>query len=241
MNGAGVRALVVATTQDHAADATAATDATLAALAGQTEPPGEVLLARRVRRGAAALSAVGAPPPSHGAAWVWLVDSGVAPQAEALERLLKAIERMDALARPVLIAGKVMTPEGVPDPGSLPIPSVSDPELAVAAFDRHLLALRAARSGSLLVDRRAFDRLGAPRPGGLEWTGRLLREGAGFLEPASVAIRQPMEPRDEHARRLAGLLDWVRLLAGGALDSRERPWFAFRLGEEALGALRDRP
>ena len=238
MSADGVRAVVVAGAGDDAArDRQDLVPASLAALERQTTRPAGLLVARRLRGGT---TAPGVAPPDDGAAWVWLIDSGVAPEPTALERLLEAVERISPLARPVLMAGKVVTPEGRPDPGSLPIPSVSDPELAVTAFDRHLLALRAARSGSLLVDRRAFDRLGPPRAGGLEWSGRLLRDRAGFLEPASVAVRHPMDPRAERERRRVGLVDWVRLLAGSALDPRERPWFAFRLGEEAIGALRNR-
>lgn len=172
--------------------------------------------------------------------WVWLLDAGVVPEPDALARLLEALDRLDSRAAPVLLASKVLTPNGFPDRGSLPVPEVFDAELAVDAFDRRLLSLRVARAGSLLVQRRALLGSGGPPRAGreLEWTARLLARSPGFLVPASVAVRELAGAQAERRRGRAGLAGWLRLVLGGALGARERPWFAFRLLEEALAALR---
>jgi len=202
---------------------------TLTAIGEQSTPPADVLVPRR----AAGLAP--GPPTIGSAGWIWLVEAGVVPRGDALARLLEGAHRSPG--RPVLVAGRVLSPSGQPDRGALPIPAVADPDLTVEAFDRRLLSLRACPSGSFIVERPTFDRFGLPSGGGLEWTGRVLRDGPGFLEPASVALRAPLQDRYERARTHAGLRDWARLLAGDALDRREKPWFAFRLAEQATQAL----
>jgi hypothetical protein len=173
--------------------------------------------------------------------WVWLVDGSTAPEPSALERLLEAVANLGSLSPPVLLASKVVTPDGALDPGSLPTPRARELDFAVAACQQHLVALRVARRTSLLVHRRGFEACGLPRagslPGGddLEWTARLLRHEPGVLVPRSVAIRRPRgkQPRVELAARL-------RLLRSDALARGEKPWFAFRLVEDAVRNLRRR-
>jgi hypothetical protein len=162
--------------------------------------------------------------------WFWLVDGSTAPEPTALERLLEALEPLGSLTPPVLLASKIVTPDGSPDPGSLPIPQILDPDLAVAACERHLLSIRVARRGSLLVHRGGLPRDGSDRD--LEWTARLLRDAHGFLVPQSVAVRTSVR-RSEAAPLL-------RLVLSDALAPREKPWFAGRLAETALAALTGR-
>jgi hypothetical protein len=156
----------------------------------------------------------------------------VTPQPEALERLLAAVERLNELPAPVLLASNVVTPGGSPDPGSLPVPEVLDPDLGAAACARRLLSIRVARPGSLLVHRRGLERLGLPTAGReVEWTARLIKRGPGLLVPDSIAVRRPPTRRPD----LAGLL---RLVLSDALERREKPWFCFHLAEQALAAAR---
>jgi hypothetical protein len=162
--------------------------------------------------------------------WFWLVDRSTAPEPTALERLLEARDLLGSLTPPVLLASKIVTPDGSPDPGSLPIPQILDPDLAVAACERHLLSIRVARRGSLLVHRSGLPRDGSDRD--LEWTARLLRDAPGFLVPQSVAVRTSVR-RSEAAPLL-------RLVLSDALAPREKPWFAGRLAETALAALTGR-
>jgi hypothetical protein len=185
------------------------------AIGRQTRPPDELVTAADLGRQVD---------------WLWLVDGSTAPEPTALERLLEALELLGSLTPPVLLASKVVTPDGSPDPGSLPIPQILDSDLAVAACERHLLSIRVARRGSLLVHRRGLPHAGPERA--LEWTARLLRDAPGFLVPQSVAVRSPVRRSD------VGAL--LRLVLSDALAPREKPWFAGRLAETALAALTGR-
>lgn len=99
------------------------------------------------------------------------------------------------------------------------------------------MALRLARHGSLLVHRRAFAGdpppwAGAPFWDDLVWSASLLRDELGVLVPQSVVVREAGGPRPSRVGPA------LRLLTGDALAPRERPWFAFRLAEEAIAAVR---
>ncbi len=177
------------------------------------------------------------PALEGGAQWLWLLDAGVVPDPRALEHLLAATAAADGLPAPVLVTSRVLTPDGSLDPSSQPVAEVGRSDLVVAAVGRHLLAVRVARRGSLLVHRRAFQQ--GPATAGhsrleddLAWTAGLLRDELGLMAPASVAVRA------RRGQSRAELARWWRLLAAGALAPRERPWFAFRLAELALASAR---
>jgi hypothetical protein len=185
-------------------------------------------------------SAAGQGLPDGDWEWLWLLDDSVSPQPRALESLLDALQRVDRLPAPVLLASKVVTPDGSLDPASLPIPQVLDSDLAVTAFELRLLSLRVARRGSLLVHRRGLERWGLPdeRPGDIEWTARLLKHEPGLLVPDSVAVRRPAAGGTNRQRARAEAAGLLRLVLGDALEPREKPWFAYRLAERAAAALR---
>jgi hypothetical protein len=207
--------------QPDRGDARAALDA----LERQTRPPNEVVVLGPGEDARAALD--------RGAAWLWLLEGDVAPEEGALEALLDGLERMRSLPAPVLLASKVLTPEGSQDPASKPVVYTLDLDLAVAACERRLLLVRIVPRGSVLVHRRGVD-AAAPGAGadGSEWSARLLKREPGLLVPQSVAIRRgAREPRPS-----LGTL--ARLVVGDALRPPERTWLAFRLLEEAIAASR---
>lgn len=180
----------------------------------------------------------------NGAEWLWLLDESVRPEEDALDALLEAarepLDTPDGPESPILLASRVVTAGGELDPGSLPVPEVHRGDLVVAAYDRRLVALRLARRGSLLVHRRAFEGVasssdGAPFDDDLRWTARLLRHELGLLVPASVVVR------DAGCAPASRVGPALRLLTGDALAPRERPWFAFRLAQAGLAAVRRRP
>ena len=127
-------------------------------------------------------------------AWRFVLDEGVSPAPDCLEKLQAARALVpDA----VLLAAKVVLPDGSLDPGSEPMPRILDKQEAVEAARLRLLALRAARPGAMLV------RDGAD--GGLFATAALLAEGRGYLAPGAVAVRaapRPREPLRERVRLL---------------------------------------
>jgi hypothetical protein len=200
----------------------------LRAVEDQTRPPGEVVTATGLAAGVRAGL-------EGGEEWAWLVDDSVVPEPAALERLTEALGRLGSLPLPVLLTSRVVRNDGSLDPRSLPVTENRDVAFAVAAYERRMVALRLARSGSLLVHRRGLESFPSPRGSDMEWTARLLKREPGMLVPQSVVVRLRA---DERAPLEAG--GRLRLLLGGSLELREKPWFAFRLAEDALARLRGR-
>jgi len=165
--------------------------------------------------------------------WLWLLDGATLPQPGALEHLLRALECADP--SPVLLASKVVHPDGSLHEGSLPVPEVFKADQTLAALERRTLAIRVARWGSLLVQRRRLaDFPAASLRDDIGWTARLLKHEHGLLVPSSVVVR----PRCERTAGAAEVAAWLRLAAGDAIEPRERPWFAFRVADRAWAGLR---
>lgn len=166
--------------------------------------------------------------------WVWLLDAGIVPEPSALDRLLDA--GAHASPQPALLASRVLTPGGALDESARPVVEAMRPERVLEALEAGLLALRATRSGSLLLRADALVAPGmATRGMDLEWTARLLTRERGALVPGSVAIRVGDAPTGLAATNLASML---RLL--GLLEPRERMWFLSHLGERAASSIRGR-
>lgn len=206
----------------------ASSDPTVEALERQTLVPGRILVVGPQTRLSDAIETAAESDP----AWVWLLDAGVVPEPPALAQLLGAAARTEPA--PVLVASKVLAPDGTLDPASTPVPEVHSGDRVLAALEQHTVPLRVARRGSLLVQHDAVRSSGAlgSFDRDLEWTARLLSRQPGVLEPASVAVRTNASATGGRP----GLLTTLRLLA--ALEPRERLWFAARFAEQALAARR---
>jgi hypothetical protein len=219
-----------------------ALDATLDALGSQTRAPDEVFPVRH----AAAFQHAMWGGLDGGTEWFWLLDGSVVPEPRALESLLDAVGRVEELPDPVLLASKVVTEDGSPDPEALPVPQVFDPDLVMSVFDARLLPVRVARRGSLLVHRRGFREHGIPRLGAiffgedLVWIARMLKSEPGLLVPASVVVRRTLGDHAAAKRRRESVAEELRLLLSDGLNPGEKPWFAGRLAEELLGVVRPR-
>lgn len=173
-----------------------------------------------------------------GTEWIWLLDGLAVPASDALVALLAGAARGHGSRACVLAAGRIVTSEGEAHPGALPWPVLLDKQVALDAAVERLVAVRAARHGSLLVRRSAVEAQGLPRPAyrasgdDLEWTSRLLREGPGFLVPESVAARRRDEadrPGADAARPWRGRLNALDLIARGPFSLQERLWFGYGL------------
>lgn len=173
-----------------------------------------------------------------GAKWIWLLDGLAVPEPDALEALLEGAGRGGGSGPCALAAGQVVGTDAKPHPDALPWPVLLDKEVALSAAATRLIAVRAARHGSLLVRRSAIEAEGLPRADyraageDLEWTSRLLRAGTGFLVPASIAVRR----RGEADRPGAGVAGpWRKrrnaldLLVRGPFSLQERLWFGYGL------------
>lgn len=208
--------------------------ATLEALRRQTRPPDDVL----VHNGPVAERLQAAV--ERGAAWLWLLEEDVVPAPGALEQLLMPAAGQGELPAPVLMASKVLGPDGRLHRRSAPWPR-SRGEDVIAACRHRLVPLRLAGWGSLLVRRDAVTRHGLPREDfrsgadDLEWTGRLLAEGHGYLSPRSLATRSGLFDGPSHRE----VRDRVRMMRSSDSWARqERLWFAFRVADDAVRDLR---
>lgn len=213
--------------------------AALTAIAAQTRKPDAVVAHDGSWHGAVAAGA------ADGADWLWLLEAGVTPQPQALERLLASLADLADLRQPVLLASKVTTPSGQLHPDSAPWIPLLDRASVIAAARCHLASIRLARWGSLLVHRGALALHGLPREDyadgadDLEWTARLLRDGGGYLVPGSVAVRDT--PVRAPALSSREVRDRVRMVRGDGWVGPEPAWFALMLGVDALGDLRTTP
>lgn len=176
--------------------------------------------------------------------WIWLLDGLAVPVPDTLEALIEGAARGGGSRAPVLAASRIVTGDGTTHPRALPWPVLLDKDEALSAAGNRLLAVRAARHGSLLVRRSAIETEGLPRSGyrargdDLEWTSRLLKAGPGFLVPGSVAVRRRGEadrPGSAAAGPWRGRRNAIDLLARGPFSVQERLWFGYgmaRAGSE---------
>jgi len=213
--------------------------------------PPEINLGRQTHRVASIvalgadrdLSAAVAAAATRGSDWIWLLAPDVVPAPDALARLLAPLDDAESLEGPVLLASKLVTPDGSLDLGTPPWPRMLARELAFLGAEHRLMVLRAVRYGSILISRGAIERHGPPRPDfadgadDLEWTGRILRDQPGFLVPQSVVTRSAplaVEPAGYARNR-------VRILRGGGWRAQERAWFAFLLASDLAQSVAARP
>ena len=214
-------------------------DRTLRALAGQTRPPDELVLvdcsstdrsaellaassptryvlAPSLALGAAVTFGLGHAAPSGsesgaGTEWVWLLTADTAPEPDALERLLAAVE----VAPSVAIAGpKVVDPddralirsygESLSNYGAT-VKLVED-ELDQAQHDQDGDVLGVTGAG-MLVQRAVWQRLGGFDPGlrtvdaALDFSIRARLAGFRVIRVASARVSQGVRPEDLGRRR----------------------------------------
>jgi hypothetical protein len=183
---------------------------------------------------------------AQGAQWLWLLDGSALPRPDALERLAGRTVAA-GLPAPVLLASRVVDAAGVAAPGHAPWPRRMVTELTLRSAVERLLPLRAARAGSLLVRAEAIRGPAADLAGpgaALEWTGRLLREGMGYLVSDSLADAATDAPWEAGATGRDPAEDLrvaAAMLAGGGWSGRERVALAAEAAGRAAAALRERP
>jgi hypothetical protein len=133
---------------------------------------------------------------AEGAAnWLWLLDASVVPQEDTLDALLGFAADPGGLPAPLVLASRVVEAAGVVCEASLPQHEFRRSASVVDACRQRVMAIRAARSGSVLVRAGLTERFGLPRRGLsaqwalFDWTARVLRGAgdAGYLVPSSVA------------------------------------------------------
>jgi rhamnopyranosyl-N-acetylglucosaminyl-diphospho-decaprenol beta-1,3/1,4-galactofuranosyltransferase len=135
-----------------------------------------------------------------GADWLWLMDDDSMPRPDALAELLGAPSRLEPLPRPVLLASKVIWRDGRIHPQNFGGAERRRVERLIDGAERGLLPMRFATFVSVLVHRDAIDRHGLPRKqffiwsDDIEYTGRLLHHGSGYMVPTSVVLHDTEAP-----------------------------------------------
>ncbi len=130
---------------------------------------------------------------ARGFHWLWLMDDDTIPNPDALARLLAALDRLDGLPRPALLASHVVWRDGDLHPKNWPVPRVDETRRTlVEAAGARLLLIRHASFVSVLISRESIGRHGLPHKhyfiwgDDVEFTARVLRDEAGYVVPDSV-------------------------------------------------------
>lgn len=196
-----------------------------------------------VDEGSGAMGRAVAAAVSTQADWIWFIDRSIAPSPDALRELVRRADDAVELNQPVLLVSKVVRADARLDLDTAPWPRMLARELSLLGAQHRLVALRAARYGSLLVSRTAVEQHGPPRADfagagdDLEWTGRILRDEPGYLVPQSVVAR--MAPLDVDS--LEYTRNRLRILRSDVWQGQERVWFAYMLLSDVLGGIVRRP
>jgi hypothetical protein len=180
---------------------------------------------------------------SAGCRWIWLLDGHAIPDQQALEALLAGYSAATP-PPPTLLASKIVDSDGWLHPAGIPRHEVFEKAHSLDAAERHMVQLRAAAHGSVLVEAAAVDRFGPPRsdlPEGVdmqEWSARILRSWnvTGYLVTASAAVCTRSPP----AVSWPYWIGRIRLLGSSAWGPSEKLWEMFLLGRDLRAAARTR-
>jgi len=171
----------------------------------QSEPPAEAF------HGADAL----AQALASRAPWIWLLGPRVRPRPDALERLVQCA-RPSGEPPASLLAGMVI--DGAGGAVGPELPAGGGRELAdvVRLAGRSLLPIRHSSFANCLVARQCFLDHGFPefsrygRYAPAEWSARVLRSGAGYFVPASIAVHEGSASRQEALASIPALARMAR-------------------------------
>ena len=132
--------------------------------------------------------------------WIWLLDDDAHPVPDSLQKLMEGLDQARRMGEPNLLLSRLVWRDGRDHPMGFPWPDLRRPALFLKARTQRLVPVRFGTYASMLVSRRAA--LGHPLPtpeyflwnDDLEYSGRLLRKGLGFLVPDSVVVHKTRDP-----------------------------------------------
>ncbi|MCX7601058.1 MAG: glycosyltransferase [Meiothermus sp.] len=133
--------------------------------------------------------------------WIWLLDDDAHPEPDSLLRLLEGLARVRKMGlEPNLLLSRLLWTDGRVHPMGIPWPDLRRPALLMKSREHKLMPVRFGTYASMLVSRTAA--LQHPLPtkdyflwnDDLEFSGRLLRRGLGFLVPDSVVVHKTRNP-----------------------------------------------
>lgn len=181
--------------------------------------------------------------------WIWLLDDDTLAEPACLAELLAGAGR--APERPAVMASAVRWKDGRLHPMNHPWLRLSRRADVALAAGAGLAPIRASTFVSCLVRRDAVDAHGHP-PGhyfiwldDIEYTGRILRDGHGYLAPASVAWHWTPKPystvTDARERFYYKVRNHLWLLRGPAFRGADRALYALAYLRAVRTYLRDSP
>jgi len=170
--------------------------------------------------------------------WIWLLDDDAFPEPECLEALLAGIER--APRQPDLVTSLVRWRDSRIHPMNRPWLRVNRRVEFAESAAAGLVLVRVATSVSTMVRREALLEHGFHPEhyriwiDDFEWTGRILRDGVGYLVPESVTLHNTEHARDTVTDARGRFYYKVRnhlwlLRAGRAFGGLERLDYAYAL------------
>jgi rhamnopyranosyl-N-acetylglucosaminyl-diphospho-decaprenol beta-1,3/1,4-galactofuranosyltransferase len=164
--------------------------------------------------------------------WLWLMDDDTIPTKTALEELLAAPGRLNGLPRPLVLASRVLMPDGRLHPFNRPPVDQRDPNLMVEAVARGMLPIRHTSFVAAFVHRDAITAVGLPLADyfiwidDVEFTARILREHAGYAVPSSVVVHKSHTLGTTQAgeRYYYSVRNTLWLLRSGSLRGDRATW-----------------
>lgn len=129
---------------------------------------------------------------ASGSDWIWLMDDDVVPHPNALKGLLSARASFPPDRAPILLASKIVTPDGAIDAATVPWVKRRDMESMCFAAEHQTLSLRVNSFVAVLIHRSMIEKHGLPVKDyfiwldDVEYTARILRTDFGVLVPQSL-------------------------------------------------------
>jgi GT2 family glycosyltransferase len=133
--------------------------------------------------------------------WVWLLDDDAHPRPDSLQKLLEGLERARGIGpEPNLVLSRLLWVDGRIHPMGIPWPDLRRPGLMLKARSHGLVPVRFGTYASMLVNLRAAQTHPLPTAAyflyndDLEYSGRLLRRGVGYLVQDSLVVHKTRNP-----------------------------------------------
>jgi rhamnopyranosyl-N-acetylglucosaminyl-diphospho-decaprenol beta-1,3/1,4-galactofuranosyltransferase len=171
--------------------------------------------------------------------WLWVMDDDTIPAPDALAELFDAMDRLDGLPEPSLLASKVVWTDDKVHPMNPPAPHPRDMDLFLDAVERGVVPIRSNTFPSLLVRTGAVRRHGAPRKGfwiwsdDIDFTQRILRDEVGYVVPQSVALHKTKTahaPWHGGERFYYAVRNGLFILRGDTLEPQEKIGWTYIVG-----------
>lgn len=133
--------------------------------------------------------------------WVWLLDDDAHPRPDSLQKLLQGLERARGIGpEPSLMLSRLLWVDGRVHPMGIPWPDIRRPGLMLKAHPYGLMPVRFGTYASMLVNLHVARRYPLPTAAyflyndDLEYSGRLLRRGVGYLVYDSLTTHKTRNP-----------------------------------------------